>query len=405
MLPESPIKPAHFVEESPSGWIRASLPKFQETLRPGDFEDHKRPHALSPEELIKEQEARWRDRTGVEPADSAFTLIVPIHNEEKFLPSMLACLALADIPPAVPMQVLLITNGCTDRTSAKIAEFLDSQQEIQVDTLKDNVLDPDVEVDIPTVHSGAITYRHIDTPTRGKANALALGNQIALNRGDTIAMSLDANNFVEPDGIPQLFGQAHQAFEEDPDTVIVSGNIQSEKKSSFWTHIQKKGLKIGDLASSDATQVCGQFFSWRTSWMKEIDGPPRVATEDYALKVVAQLEGKKIEHDANSVVWGYSANNLYDRVSSLARYYRGKQQLLHLYPQAREMMEEEIVYIRPFSERVKALGKRIQKNRLWKAPLCVASFVLTEIAIVKGKHDLTNDPQNQSWEPIKSTKS
>src|SRR5205085_12651488 len=72
-----------------------------------------------------------------------------------------------------------------------------------------------------TTRVGNITFSHVDTPTPGKANALNIGNAIALERDHSIAISVDANNFVEPDVFRHMFARAHQAFADPANTTVV----------------------------------------------------------------------------------------------------------------------------------------------------------------------------------------
>ena len=59
---------------------------------------------------LERQERRWEDEVGIKPADSHFTLIVPIYNEEEALPSFLNSLLLSDIPASINMNMIFITN-------------------------------------------------------------------------------------------------------------------------------------------------------------------------------------------------------------------------------------------------------------------------------------------------------
>jgi hypothetical protein len=52
---------------------------------------------LDPCQLAIQQAKRWELETTLNPSGSKFALIIPIHNEEKSLPSFLSSLMLSDI--------------------------------------------------------------------------------------------------------------------------------------------------------------------------------------------------------------------------------------------------------------------------------------------------------------------
>ena len=51
-----------------------------------------------------------------------FSVVIPAHNEERFIGQCLAALAQAAQPPGAELEVIVVANRCTDRTEAIAAE-------------------------------------------------------------------------------------------------------------------------------------------------------------------------------------------------------------------------------------------------------------------------------------------
>lgn len=73
--------------EQPVGWIRASLPKIETATCSVANLTH------NAGLLHEAREAclcrRWRDLTEIDVEATHFSVVVPVHNEERSLPSML----------------------------------------------------------------------------------------------------------------------------------------------------------------------------------------------------------------------------------------------------------------------------------------------------------------------------
>lgn len=171
-------EPVYAFTENPKGWLKASLAQHKNHLQ------------NSSEDLIGSQAKRWQERTGVSAEDSRFTIIVPIHDEERSLPSFLGSLMLADFPYRAKIKILLITNACNDRSGQIIDSFLDrlgGEKDVQIVNLDDSLLKQSAKV----VYINDLSLFHLDTATKGKANALRIGNQMALNAGHQVAISIN----------------------------------------------------------------------------------------------------------------------------------------------------------------------------------------------------------------------
>ena len=405
---------------NPPGWKRASLPKLpvstsqvllenaldQESIRGMTWSQ--RGEFLRPF-IQGRQERQWEEETHVSPEDSIFTLIVPIHNEEHSLESFLGTLMLSNVPCTVYMQIVFVTNACTDRSFAILREFLAGIGPLHLTETQEGWKDPGIDNQFATVEVKHVTFLHLNTSTAGKANALRIGNNLARQRGDMIAISIDANNFVEPDAIGKMFAHAHGAFRTAPEqneTVLFSGVARECVKSSKLDGvIAKVNVDKGHLVDVGSGVVNGWMLAWNTEWMSSFDGPPEVALEDYALGVLARANHFKIEQAEGVYVWGYTVNDFGGLVNTRARYIRGKRQIydyVHNDPSVVSIIENEAFYMKKFPARLHYLLQRIAGEPLHSARL-LATFLLWEYAIWKGMRAYRRNPRNQSWEKISST--
>jgi cellulose synthase/poly-beta-1,6-N-acetylglucosamine synthase-like glycosyltransferase len=418
--PLASSKPLYYLAVNPRQWIRASLPKFQGTAQAvlshagrsqTDLlacpwsQRHEYLHACA----VKEQERRWEEQTGIAPADAHFTLMVPIYNEEPSLPSFLATLMLVDLPASAHVNILLITNACTDASVALIQEFFSRLGPVQERQLSGVYHDQRLQKTCQMVRQGHLNFIHVHTETPGKANALAVGNQIAREDGHTIAISIDANNYVEPDAVRILFAHARQLFSDHlktGDTVLISGDSKIERRASPLARFFRRtdNIKEHFLDMSDENGVTGCLMAWNTVWMERIGGPPRVALEDYAMGILARGHHYAIKCVKEASIWIYETNTIQGMLETKARYFRGMLQLLALAddPAMKTLIQKDAYFTRDFSARWQYLLRRIQ-SRPWHLPRYVAAFLVWECALRKGKREYRKDPANYSWKKISST--
>ncbi len=405
---------------NPAGWKRASLSKLlidiQQVVLENSLDQEsvqvmswsQRHEFLRPFIQLR-QERIWEEETCVAPENAFFTLVVPIHNEENSLPSFLGTLMLSNVPSTVHMQVVFVTNACTDRSVAILREFLAGLGQLHFCESCQGWQDAGINAQFARVEVGHVTYLHLQTSTAGKANALRLGNDLAMRQGHIIAMSIDANNFVEPDAIRKMFAHAHRAFQEVPgeyDTVLFSGVAREcAKPSKLDGLLAKSNVVKGHLVDVGSGVVNGWMMTWNAKWMSSFDGPPEVALEDYALGVLARVNHFKIEQATGANVWGYVVNDFGGLLNTRARYIRGKRQIydyVHHDPQAVSIIEDEAFYMKKFSLRLRYLLQRVAHRPL-HGTRYLATCLLWECASWRGLREYRRNPRNQSWEKVHST--
>jgi cellulose synthase/poly-beta-1,6-N-acetylglucosamine synthase-like glycosyltransferase len=413
-------KPLYFLKMNPRNWRRASLPKLKTSAQEAVSAiacdrgsilglPWSQRNTYLGDLASQKQEERWEEETGVKPGASYLTLIVPIHNEERNLPSLLGTLMLSNVPAAVNMQVIFVTNACTDASVAMLRTFLSGLGEIAVRETIGRHSDQGMEHRCAVVEKDHVIYIHVNTLTAGKANALGIGNIIARQSGHIIAMSVDANNFIEPDAIRVMFSHASRHFRAVPrsnDTVLLSGvGKESVKASRLEGSLTRISFVRRHLVEVGGGVVNGWMMAWNTAWMNDLGGPPAVALEDYALGVLARSQGFKIEQAVGVNVWGYVVNDFKGLLDTRARYVRGKRQIYDYVngdPAVVALIENEAFYMKKFRSRIGYVIRRTVHDPLHTARY-IATFLLWEYAIWKGMREYRRNPKNQSWEKIGAT--
>ena len=94
---------------------------------------------------------------------------------------------------------------------------------------------------------------------------------------------------------------------------------------------------------------------------------------------------------------------IFDYVKTRARYIRGTLQILNDHPELRDIVEDDKFYLRDFRSRAKEFLRWVQDSPI-RFPVHFMRFVAWELFLFLGKRDYKKNRENQSWEPIKSTK-
>ncbi len=353
---------------------------------------------------------RWKEITGLDPEASRFTIIVPIHNEERYLPAALSSLAVSDIPSSAHVNFVFVTNNSTDKSSEIVGQFMESFGPVMISTfgaeelerLKDSGLNPLRS----TTQFGNMTLTHIDTTTIGKANALNLGNTLALQNGDRIGICVDANNFLEPDAIAHLYGSAYRQIEQEADgTALITGVHKSEMLPRKMLKVVKRIQdKAPDKTISPDIRVSGCLMAWDTNLLGDIGGLPPGALVDYGFGVSVREKGRTVKKDEEAIIWGYEPNNLPERMKQYIRVARGKFQIMARNPQAEAIVRtDHPQFSKKFLGRSLCIGRDMINNPE-KSPYIFLKSLMQESARYIGKREYKRDPFNPTWPPLYSTK-
>jgi cellulose synthase/poly-beta-1,6-N-acetylglucosamine synthase-like glycosyltransferase len=370
-----------------------------------------------------EKTVRWKAKTGLEPQDSHFTLIVPIRNEQALLRDSLAALSASDIPRDVHMQVILATNACTDGSAGIVEGFMDQLGEVQTGTFGDRLTAFDDEGLTDAYHvvqprNSNITFMHIDTSTAGKANVLNIGNKMAREKNHDILICSDSDAFPEPDAVPYLFGDAHREIVEEHGALVLSANQKfSVSRTSRYRKIKQKlrggiGLQEGSEVDENKIQrgyVSGALMAWDTKFVEGISGIPEVVKEDYALGIAAlkvKEGGTKRVKEAR--VWHFKSTKLRDTIRERARSVQGMRQIMETGDYEEGIILEDRPIMNPLAERIAFYRSSIrpQDRGSLVAPMALGKMLfINEIARVQGNWAYRKNPKATTWNSTRSTRS
>lgn len=200
------------------------------------------------------------------------SVLIPAFNEERVIEaSVRRALATQDMR----VEIIVIDDGSTDRTSAIVREAFG--------------LDPRVR--LLTLENG------------GKARALNQG--LAMAKGDAI-VALDADTRFEPDTIAKLC----QWF-ADPEIGAVAGNAKIGNRVNWLTrwqsveYITAQALERRSLEALGAvTVVPGAVGAWRRAALDAVGGyPADTLAEDQDLTIAIQRAGWRVACEHDAVAW------------------------------------------------------------------------------------------------------
>lgn len=349
------------------------------------------------------QTTQKREQQRFSPA----SVIVPIHDEERSLESFFNAVTSADLSPDHPLKWFLITNSCSDSSPEIVRKFLfdidPNTEALTMNTDTDaGVSDVSLEARV-----GKMSFTHLNTSTRGKANALRLGNELALRNNHHIAMSIDANVYPEADALRILYESSDHEIVQRPQSgiVVLHGSAYREHRPTPYSKTilrNKKGPKPSPEVR-DLSNVNGWMIGWNTSWFKTIEDRIQVAVEDYAIGLLARTEGYHTLKIPEMKIWGYKGSTLGDDFRERVRAMRGMIQLIDQEPSLTDQVQLDNVYMRPFVQRIAALISRLSKKPT-RSMLQMVNFGLYEIALLQARREFAIDPKNQSWPEIVSSK-
>jgi len=391
--------------EQPPAWMPEYLRKSDLLLSPPTDLSSPWPPAKIRDFLNDQQEQRWRETIGIPAEEIYATIIVPIHNEQKTLPSVLGALMLSDIPDSAHLQFLFIVNGSTDDGASRtiVEQFLSDLGEVAEETIP---VSSDSSLNAKTVSRNNLRFSLIGTDIASKTNALNIGNKIALDHGSVVTINLDANNWVEPDAILNLLAKAYPAILKDEALVFGSKYMIAYRPSALSEFLKGAQKQIGLLGTGYSSGLGGWLMAWNTLWLDRQGGFPAVTTDDYTLSLLTRRDGKEVMFAQNARVWGYFANNLKEKLSTYIRLVKDKLQVADYFQkdeQVLKLIEGDNTYMRPLYKRLNALIDQMLHDP-FKAGLFLLKFMAWEYALFWGKREYQKNSQITTWEAIDSTR-
>lgn len=226
-------------------------------------------------------QARREGRTVFPAIDPArfVTVMIPAFNEELVIERAVRGVLAST---AVQIEVIVIDDGSSDRTSAVVAEAFADDPRVRLLTLENG----------------------------GKAGALNRALDLATGE---IVIALDADTQFEPTTIARL-----ARWFEDPKIGAVAGNAKVGNRVNLLTkfqaveYITAQNLERRALARLDAMAVVpGAVGAWRLAAIRQVGGyPDDTLAEDQDLTIAIQRVGWKVTYDQYAVAWTESPETI-----------------------------------------------------------------------------------------------
>ena len=226
-------------------------------------------------------QARRENREVFPPIDPDrfVTVLIPAFNEERVIErAVQGVLASVD----VRIEVVVIDDGSSDRTSAVVAERFVDEPRVKLLTLENG----------------------------GKARALNRGLDLVTSE---IVIALDADTQFEPTTIARL-----ARWFDDPALGAVAGNAKVGNRVNLVTrwqaleYITAQNLERRALARLNAmTVVPGAVGAWRLAAIRSVGGyPDDTLAEDQDLTIAVQRAGWRVRYDQFAVAWTEAPESL-----------------------------------------------------------------------------------------------
>jgi len=222
------------------------------------------------------------------------TVLVAAYNEEESILATLASLDKQDYP--APLEVLVINDGSTDGTSARL-------------------------------HSVSYPWlRVIDLPRNGgKANALNQGLKLA---SYPLTITLDGDSYLYRHALRQLVGRF---LSDPPNTAAVAGTVLlRNSRLNLVTRMQEWDYFHGIAAIKrlqslfQGTLVAqGAFSLYRTDVLREVGGWPECVGEDIVLTWAILARGDRVGYCEDAITFTNAPTTFKQFIRQRQRWSRG----------------------------------------------------------------------------------
>lgn len=265
-----------------------------------------------------------------EPIEPTISVVIPAHNEEAVIGEKLTNLLSLDYPHD-RLQIIVVTNGCTDRTEEVVRGFADRGVEQLV------------------------------LPRGGKPQALNEGVRRA--RGEVVVLG-DARQRLNQDAL-----RVAASFFADPQVGAVTGDLVLETKQGpgvYWAY--ERLIRIAEARVDSVVGASGCFIAVRRHLYREL--PEDILLDDVYLPMQIVLAGYRVLHQPEIQVFDREVS-VAGEFSRKARTLAGNFQLLERLP---ELLDPRRNRILPqfLSHKVLRLG----------APLALLSLFASNAVLV-----------------------
>lgn len=217
------------------------------------------------------------------------TLLVAAYNEEAVIARKIRNSLALDYPRE-KLEILVVTDGCTDGTDAVVKGFE-----------KDGV-------------------RLLSRAQRqGKVNALNAA--IPLAKGEIVVCS-DANAFFDPQNLKLLvrhFGDPRVAMVAGEKRIRADGKAVSAGEGLYWRY--ESYLKRLDSSVSTVLGATGEIFALRKDRFEPL--PPDAVIEDFVLSMRYVQQGMRVVYEPEAISWEEASPNFKEEFKRKVRIVAG----------------------------------------------------------------------------------
>lgn len=232
-----------------------------------------------------------------------FLILVPAHNEERLLPSLLANLHQLDYPTSL-YAIHVIADNCTDQTAALARA------------------------------SGAIAHERVDDERRGKGYALQwLMQQLdASATPHDAVLILDADSIVSPNFLTVMDARLTRG-----ERAIQSYYAVRDPQSSWSASLRSVALAalhylrpLGRMPLGGSAGLKGNGMVFAAEILGEYQWTASL-TEDIEYHMALILGGHRVTFAPDAIVWAEMPSSLQAARTQNVRWERGRQEMLRQY--------------------------------------------------------------------------
>ncbi|MBQ7109444.1 MAG: glycosyltransferase family 2 protein [Clostridia bacterium] len=224
----------------------------------------------------------------------SFIAVIPAHNEEKVIGSLIESIKGADYPGEL-IRIVVVDDECSDNTS-KIAE-----------------------------QSGAIVVKRDRSTCKGAAlsHGFLYCEENGL-RGDCIVV-FDADNLVDKN----FFREINERFNLGAE--VVQGYIDSKNPNrtwvsgghSMWYWITNRTVQTGRARLGMGCRIGGTGFAMKREVLTKVPWSTQTIAEDEEYTCMLAENGIKVDYAPRAVVYDEKPEKLYDSIKQRTRWARG----------------------------------------------------------------------------------
>lgn len=227
------------------------------------------------------------------------TLLVAAYNEEGVIARKILNSLALDYPRDL-LEILVVTDGCTDETDAVIRRY-----------------------------EGQGVRLLSRSQRQGKVNALNAA--IPLASGEIVVCS-DANAFFDPQNLKLLvrhFGDARVALVAGEKRIREDGKAVSAGEGLYWRY--ESFLKRLDSSVSSALGATGEIFALRKERFEPL--PADAIIEDFMLSMRYVMQGYRVVYEPAAVSWEEASPSFTEEFKRKVRIIAGGwQSVIRLWP-------------------------------------------------------------------------